>query len=217
MCAYKTYNNPEMFGGVVGGGLPTPVWPPMNLSGEILEIPFHHPLPGAKVKAYKPGKVVVIVDSDSSGLKTNLHYIAERFGVYSRNAGNGYVMTWAKFAEFMPKARAAAGKAPQKDTQPTHEETAPTIPQERKVSQRKGKKTQTAEPSTVMSALAQIEAKYAWIEQWESDPKMRIWRATIQNAKVDRRRALAALEQPAIDVTAEFEAIKKEMAAKNDN
>lgn len=54
---------------------------------------------------------------------------------------------------------------------------------------------------------AVILAKYAWIAEWEADPKKRFYKSTIHNAKINLRDELAALDAP-IDITAELAAIK---------
>lgn len=73
---------------------------PRPIPAELTTIPYHHPIPGATVKAGEPGKVIVVCSPDKSGLKSGLMYLCEKFAKYSNKHG-GYVMNFKKFAEFI--------------------------------------------------------------------------------------------------------------------
>lgn len=115
--------------------------------------------------------------------------------------------------EFPPKYRPSDSElCTVAKTEPAQAEPEP-VKVEIVTTYRSPRKTKTVfsatkpEPQQEPDPRAVILAKYAWIAEWEADPKKRFYKSTIHNARINLRDELAALDAP-IDITAELAAIK---------
>jgi hypothetical protein len=90
------------------------------------------------------------------------------------------------------------------DENSNHKKTCPLYVQKPKTPQIiPARKTDT--PAPIESPADTIRAKYAWIEAWENDPKKRMYKSTLHNARVNMAAELAALDS--LDVTAEYKSL----------